>query len=68
MAIGLVVLVLGFVLLIVNISSPVTHYVTGLGMVETRTPSAGAIIMLIGGLLLAGIGFARRMMAAVEKR
>ena len=37
-------------------------------MVTTKAPSAGAIILLVGGLVLAGIGFARRILAAVEKR
>ena len=64
---GLVVLVLGFVLLLFNLTNPVTNYVSGVGMVETRGPSAGAIIGIVAGLLLAAIGFGRRMLAAVEK-
>ena len=66
-ATGLVVLVLGFALLLVNLTNPVTSYVAGVGMVTTQSPSAGAIILPIAGILLAGIGFARRVLAAVEK-
>lgn len=68
MATGLVVLGLGFALLLVNLTSPVTNYVDGVGLVTTQGPSAGAIILLIAGLLLAGIGFARRLLAAAENR
>lgn len=68
MATGVVVLVLGFALLLVNLTNPATNYVSGVGMVKTQGPSAGAIILLIAGVLLAGIGFARRLLAAVEKR
>ena len=67
MTIGVVVLVLGFVLLLVNLTNPVTNYVAGVGMVTTQGPSAGSIILLVAGTLLAGIGFARRILAAVEK-
>jgi len=65
---GVVVLVLGFALLIVNLTTPVTNYVAGVGMVTTQGPSAGAIIVLVAGLLLVGAGFARRLLAAVESR
>jgi len=68
MSTGVVVLVLGFALLLVNLTNPVTSYVKGVGIVTTQGPSAGAIILLIAGLVLAGIGFARRILAAVEKR
>jgi len=68
MATGIVVLVLGFALLLVNLTNPVTNYVSGVGMVTTQGPSAGSIILILGGLLLASIGFARRILAAVEKR
>lgn len=68
MTAGIVLLALGFVLLLINLTSPVTNYVAGVGMVTTKAPSAGAIILLVGGLVLAGIGFARRILAAVEKR
>jgi hypothetical protein len=68
MATGLVVLALGFALLLVNLTNPVTNYVAGAGMVTTQAPSVGSIVLLIAGLLLAGIGFARRLLAAVEKR
>lgn len=64
---GLVVIVLGLVLLVVNLTNPVSNYVAGVGMVTTQKPSAGAIILPIVGILLAGIGFARRILAAVEK-
>jgi hypothetical protein len=68
MSTGIVVLVLGFALLLVNLTNPVTNYVKGVGMVTTQGPSVGAIILLVAGLVLAGIGFARRLLAAVEKR
>jgi len=64
---GIVLLVLGFVLLIVNLTNPVTNYVSGIGFVETARPSIGSIILIAGGLLLAGIGFGRRVLAAIEK-
>ena len=67
MATGLVIVGLGLLLLIVNLTNPATNYVAGVGMVTTQSPSAGAIILPIAGLLLAGIGFARRILAAVEK-
>ena len=66
-ATGLVILALGLVLLIVNLTNPVTNYVAGVGMVTTQKPSVGAIILPIVGLLLAGIGFARRVLSALEK-
>lgn len=68
MATGIVVLVLGFALLLINLTSPVTNYVAGVGLVKTQSPSAGAIILLIAGLIIAGIGFARRLLAAAENR
>lgn len=68
MGAGLVVLALGFILLLLNLTNPVMNYVSGVGMVKTQGPSAGAVVLLIAGLLLAGIGFARRLLAAVERR
>lgn len=68
MGTGIVTLFLGFVLLLVNLTNPVTNYVAGVGMVKTQGPSVGAIILLAAGLLLACIGFAMRLLAAVEKR
>jgi len=68
MATGIVILVIGFALLLMNLTNPVTNYVAGVGLVKTQSPSVGAIVLLIAGLLLAGIGFARRVLAAVEKR
>lgn len=65
---GIVILALGFVLLIINLTNPVTSYVQGAGMVTTQTPSTGAIILLIAGLIIAGIGFGRRLLAALENR
>jgi hypothetical protein len=66
---GLIVLVLGLALLMYNLFTTVTKYVPGVGTVEVKgTPSAGAIILIIVGLLLAGIGFARRLLAAAENR
>lgn len=67
MATGVVVLALGFALLLVNLTNPVTNYVDGVGLVKTQGPSVGAIILLLAGAALAGIGFARRILAAVEK-
>lgn len=65
--VGIVALVLGFVLLIINLTNPVTNYVAGVGMVTTKGPSTGAIVLLVAGLVVAGIGFARRLLAAIEK-
>ncbi|AYR00968.1 hypothetical protein PP636_gp77 [Arthrobacter phage Hestia] len=64
---GISALVLGVVLLGFNLMNPVSNYVSGLGMVETRGPSAGSIILMISGLILAAFGFGRRVLAAVEK-
>ena len=68
MTVGVVLLALGIVLLIINLTNPTTSYVAGTGMVTTKSPSAGAIILLVGGAVLAVVGFARRILAAVEKR
>lgn len=66
--IGLVIVVVGFVLCVLPLLSTHTDYVGG-RMVETQgTPSALAIVIVIVGLLLAGIGFARRLLAAAERR
>lgn len=66
---GLVLLVLGLALLFFNLFQTIEKYVPGVGMVETRgTPSPGAVILITVGLLLAGIGFARRLLAAAERR
>lgn len=66
-ATGLVALALGFILLIVNLTNPVTNYVAGVGLVETQSPSVGSIILIAAGLLLAAIGFGKRVLSAVEK-
>ena len=66
--IGLVVAALGVVLCVLPLFSTNVDYVAG-RMVETQgTPSALAIIIVIVGLVLAGIGFARRLLAAAERR
>jgi hypothetical protein len=65
---GVVALVLGLILLMFNLMNPVSNYVSGVGTVETRGPSAGAIILIICGLVLAAFGFGRRILAAVERR
>lgn len=66
--VGLVILVIGFVLAVLPLATTNVDYVGG-RMVETQgTPSAAAIIMVIVGLVLAGIGFARRLLAAAERR
>ena len=67
MPIGVVVLVLGFILLLINLTNPVTNYVAGSGLVQTRGPSSGAIILIVAGILLAAFGFARRVMSSIEK-
>lgn len=67
MATGIVVLVLGFALLIMNLTNPVTNYVSGVGMVTTQSPSIGSIILIVAGLILAGIGFGRRVLSSLEK-
>lgn len=68
MSAGVVVLFIGFVLLIINITNPVSNYVPGVGTVTTQSPSIGSIILIVAGLILAGIGFARRVLAALERR
>lgn len=65
---GVVALVLGVVLLVFNLMNPVSNYVSGVGMVETRGPSSGSIILIVIGLILAAFGFGRRILAAVERR
>lgn len=60
---GLVAATIGLVLCVLPLFVTNVDYVGG-KMVETQgVPSAAAIIILIVGLLLAGIGFARRMLA-----
>ncbi|QFG09561.1 membrane protein [Arthrobacter phage TripleJ] len=65
---GVVALVLGMILLVFNLMNPVSNYVSGVGMVETRGPSAGSIILIVLGLVLAAFGFCRRVLAALERR
>lgn len=66
---GIVALVLGVILLVMNLATTNVDFVPGAGTVETRgTPSAGAIGLLVIGLLLSGFGFGRRILAAVERR
>lgn len=67
MVTGIVALALGFVVLLINITNPVSNYVQGSGMVTTQSPSVGAIVLIVAGLLLAAIGFGRRVLAAVER-
>ncbi len=67
MATGIVALVLGFALLMVNLTNPVTNYVAGVGLVTTQSPSVGAIVLIAAGLLFAAIGFGRRVLASIEK-
>jgi hypothetical protein len=68
MGAGTVTLFIGFVLLVINLTNPVSNYVKGVGMVTTQGPSAGALVLLLAGLLLLAIGYARRLLAAIEKR
>ena len=66
---GLVIAALGVLLAVMAMATTHSDYVPGLGNVETQgTPSAVSIIMVIVGLVLAGIGFARRLLAAAERR
>jgi hypothetical protein len=67
MATGLVVLVLGFILLIVNLTNPVTNYVAGAGLVTTQSPSVGSIVLILVGLVMSAVGFGRRVLSAMEK-
>jgi hypothetical protein len=64
---GVIALVLGLILLLINLTNPVQTYVSGVGMVETQSPSAASIVLIIAGLVLAAFGFCRRLLAAVEK-
>lgn len=64
---GVIALALGVIILMINLTNPVTRYVEGAGMVETQGPSAGSIILIACGLVLAAFGFCRRLLAAVEK-
>jgi hypothetical protein len=70
MTAGLVIAVLGVGLSLIGLAT--THvdydYVVGRTVETPGAPSAAAIVMIIGGLVLAGIGFARRLLAAVERR
>ena len=67
--IGLMLVGLSVVLLVVNLSTTTHTYVVGRGMVEGGgTPSPGFWIGLLLGLLLTGIGFGRRLLAAVERQ
>ncbi|AYN57948.1 hypothetical protein PP640_gp18 [Arthrobacter phage Faja] len=66
---GLVTAAVGLVLLVMNLATTHAKFVPGVGTVETQgTPSAASIILIVVGLILAGIGFARRMLAAAERR
>ena len=54
---GLVIALYGLTIILINLFA------------STRgTVAPGAIIAIVAGLLLAGIGFARRLLAAVERR
>lgn len=70
MATGLVIVGVGMLLVIAGFST--THVQMVPGTFRTTevqgAPTPAAWIILIVGLLLAGIGFARRLLAAVEKR
>lgn len=65
---GLVILALGIVLTVANLATTHVNYFGG-RLVETQgTPSAGAIVLLVIGVLLVVVGFARRILAALERR
>ncbi|MFI2563007.1 hypothetical protein [Paenarthrobacter sp. NPDC018779] len=68
--IGLVLAAIGLLLVIVGFST--THVTLQPGTFRTvETPGAPtpfAWIMLIGGLILAAIGFGKRVLAVIEKR
>lgn len=62
---GLTIAVVGLFISILAASS--THYDDLTGMQVSGSPIAGILIILLG-LVLAGIGFARRVLAAIEHR
>lgn len=69
MTAGTALLIFGVVVIAVNLFVKVEKYVPGVGMVEMPgTPSGGAIFFAVAGLVILGIGFARRFLAAVERR
>jgi hypothetical protein len=64
---GLVLLVIGVVLLVMNLATTHAKFVPASEPSKRRgRPAPASIIMIVGGLILAGIGFARRILAAVE--
>jgi hypothetical protein len=64
MSVGIVLLILSVGLLIMNLAPVTERYVPGQGYVNAGgTPSAGFWILLLAGLLLAGIGFGRRVLS-----
>lgn len=67
---GLVILGVGIVLLVLNLGTSSVEMVPG--TLTTRevpgSPSAGAILLLVAGLALTIGGYAKRLLAAVERR
>ena len=65
MPMGVMLLVMSIVLLVISLSATTERYVPGVGYVETGgTPSGAFWVFLLSGLLLAGIGFARRVLSS----
>lgn len=59
-AIGIALLVLGALIAVMNLMSTSVDYVGG-RMVETQgTPSAGAIVLIIAGVILASLGYLKK--------
>ena len=59
-AAGAVIAILGVVL---SIMATMSTHVDKYGIETQGTPAPAAIVMIVAGLLLAGVGFARRMLA-----
>lgn len=68
--IGLVLLALGAVLFILNITSTSTEIIPGTFRTEEvqGAPSPGAWLLLLAGLVLAIGGYGKRVLAALEQR
>lgn len=69
MATGLVILAIGILLIIVGFSTTHVEIVPGTFRTEEvpGAPTPAAWIILLVGVALSGIGFGKRILAAVEK-
>lgn len=67
---GVVILVIGALLLIVNLTSTTAELAPGTFTVEEKagTASPASLMLIIGGVVLVVVGYAKRMLAAAEKR